>query len=423
MGGNCSLAHHKTATFTKSLMKTIAVTFPNATGQLLSGRLEMPVDGKPHAFALFAHCFTCTKNLTAIRNIARSLSLMGIAVLRFDFTGLGQSEGEFGVLGLSSDISDLISAADFLSKEYEAPVLAIGHSLGGTALLMAAKSLPTVRAVATIGAPCDPTHVRHLLRTGLATIEKEGTAMVDIGGRPFSIKKEFLTDLESFEPEQAIGHLGKALLVLHSPQDNVVRIENAAAVYQAARHPKSFVSLDGADHLLSEPQDSLYAGEVIACWAKRYLTFPQPEPIRIRQRVAVRIGSDALTTEIKAGNHSLLADEPVEVGGDDLGPTPYDLLTAALGACTAMTLRLYADRKNWPLTNVLVHLHHEKTHEVDSENPGQQALLDHIWREIELEGELTDEQRLRLLNIADKCPVHKSLTSRIEISTTLLPSP
>ncbi|SMB81176.1 OsmC family protein [Hymenobacter roseosalivarius DSM 11622] len=402
-------------------MKTITVTFPNATGQLLSGRLEMPVDGKPHAFALFAHCFTCTKNLTAIRNIARSLSLMGIAVLRFDFTGLGQSEGEFGTSGLSSDVSDLISAADFLRKEYEAPVLAIGHSLGGTAVLMAAKSLPTVQAIATIGAPCDPTHVRHLLRDGLGTIEKAGTATVDIGGRPFPIKKEFLTDLESFEPEQTIGQLEKALLLLHSPQDNVVNIENAAAVYQAARHPKSFVSLDGADHLLSEPQDSLYAGEVIACWAKRYIAFPQPEPIRVRQRVAVRIGPDSLTTEIKAGNHSLLADEPAEAGGDDLGPTPYDLVTAGLGACTAMTLRLYADRKKWPLTNVVVHLHHEKIHGFDSENPEQKALLDHIWREIELEGELTDEQRQRLLSIAEKCPVHKTLSSRIEISSALLP--
>lgn len=381
----------------------------------------MPVDGKPHAFALFAHCFTCTKNLTAIRNIARSLSLMGIAVLRFDFTGLGQSEGEFGTSGLSSDVSDLISAADFLRKEYEAPVLAIGHSLGGTAVLMAAKSLPTVQAIATIGAPCDPTHVRHLLRDGLGTIEKAGTATVDIGGRPFPIKKEFLTDLESFEPEQTIGQLEKALLLLHSPQDNVVNIENAAAVYQAARHPKSFVSLDGADHLLSEPQDSLYAGEVIACWAKRYIAFPQPEPIRVRQRVAVRIGPDSLTTEIKAGNHSLLADEPAEAGGDDLGPTPYDLVTAGLGACTAMTLRLYADRKKWPLTNVVVHLHHEKIHGFDSENPEQKALLDHIWREIELEGELTDEQRQRLLSIAEKCPVHKTLSSRIEISSALLP--
>lgn len=402
-------------------MKTIAVTFPNAAGALLSGRLEMPVDGKPHAFALFAHCFTCTKNLTAIRHIARSLSLMGIAVLRFDFTGLGQSEGEFGTSGLSADVSDLISAADFLSKEYEAPVLAIGHSLGGTAVLLAASSLPTVRAVATIGAPCDPTHVRHLLRSGLGTIEKEGIATVDIGGRPFPIKKEFLTDLASFDPEQHIGQLGKALLLLHSPQDTVVSVDNAAAVYQAARHPKSFVSLDGADHLLSEPKDSLYVGEVIACWVKRYLTFPEPAPIQGRQRVAVRIGPDSLTTEIKAGNHSLLADEPIAVGGLDLGPTPYDLVAAGLGACTAMTLRMYADRKKWPLTNVVVHLHHEKVHGVDLENPEQKALLDHIWRELELQGALTDEQRQRLLEIADKCPVHKTLSSRIEINTALLP--
>ncbi|MBF8965515.1 alpha/beta fold hydrolase [Pontibacter sp. FD36] len=402
-------------------MKTIPVTFPNTRGQLLSGRLEMPVDGKPHAFALFAHCFTCSKNLTAIRNIARALSLMGVAVLRFDFTGLGQSEGEFGETGLSSDVNDLVSAADFLKQEYQAPVLAIGHSLGGTAVLMAARALPSVLAIATIGSPCDPAHVRHLLRSDIDTINRNGAAMVDIGGRPFPIKQEFLDDVDSFDPEQAIKGLGKALLILHSPQDKVVNIDNAAAVYQVARHPKSFVSLDGADHLLSDPRDSLYTGEMIACWAKRYIPFSQPEPIRARKRVAARIGPDSLTTEIKAGVHSLLADEPTEVGGLDLGPTPYDLVVAGLGACTAMTLRLYADRKKWPLTNVLVHLNHDKIHEFDLENPEKSSLLDHIWREIELEGDLTEEQRSRLLEIAEKCPVHKTLHARVKIISSLLP--
>jgi uncharacterized OsmC-like protein/pimeloyl-ACP methyl ester carboxylesterase len=399
-------------------MKSALVTFPNADGHTLAGQLEMPVDRKPHAFALFAHCFTCTRNLMAIRNISRALSLMGIAVLRFDFTGLGQSEGDFAQTGFSSDVSDLLSAANFLKREYQAPVLAIGHSLGGTAVLMAAGSLPSVKAIATIGAPCDPAHVKHLLRNDLATIEKEGEAMVDIGGRPFPITKHFLEDLNAFDPEPAIRQLGKALLVLHSPQDNIVGIENAAAVYQAARHPKSFVSLDGADHLLSNPQDSLYTGEIIASWVKRYISFPQPEPILSDKRVAVRTGPDSLTTEVKAGNHSLLADEPAEVGGSDLGPTPYDLLTASLGACTAMTLRLYADRKKWPLTNVLVHLRHEKIHAVDSEQPEREALLDHIWREVELEGDLTEEQRVRLLEIAEKCPVHKTLHAKVKIITS-----
>ena len=402
-------------------MKTVPVTFPNAGGQMLSGRLEMPVDGKPHAFALFAHCFTCTKNLTAIRNIAKAMSLMGIAVLRFDFTGLGQSEGEFAEAGFSSDVSDISSAAKFLEQSYQAPELAIGHSLGGTAVLMAARFLPSVRAIATIGSPCDPTHVRHLLLDELKAIEREGMAMVNIGGRPFPLKKSFLTDLEKYSPEQTVNQLDKALLLLHSPQDRVVSINNAAAIYQAARHPKSFISLDGADHLLSKPADSLHVGELIACWAKRYIPFPKPEPITACKRVAVRIGPDSLTTEIKAGVHSLLADEPTEVGGLDLGPTPYDLLTAALGACTAMTLRLYADRKKWPLTNVLVHLNHDKVHELDSENPNKNLLLDHIWREIELEGDLTEVQRVRLLEIAEKCPVHKTLHARINIISSLLP--
>jgi uncharacterized OsmC-like protein/pimeloyl-ACP methyl ester carboxylesterase len=370
---------------------------------------------------LFAHCFTCTKNLTAIRNISRALSLMGIGVLRFDFTGLGQSEGEFAETGLSSDVADLISAANFLTTNYMAPALAIGHSLGGTAVLMAARSLPSVKAVATIGSPCDPAHVKHLLQGELDTIQKEGVALVHIGGRPFPIKKEFLQDLDTFDPEPAIRALGKALLVLHAPQDTIVGIENAAAIYQSARHPKSFISLDGADHLLSQPQDSLYTGEVIACWVKRYIPFPQPEPITSDQRVAVRTGPDSLTTEVKAGVHAFLADEPAEVGGADLGPTPYDLLTAGLGVCTSMTLRMYADRKKWPLTNVLVHLRHEKVHAQDSEQPEKPALLDHIWREVELEGDLTAEQRSRLLEIAEKCPVHKTLHAKVEIVTSLRP--
>lgn len=402
-------------------MKTTAVTFPNAEGHLLSGRLEMPVDRKPHAFALFAHCFTCTQNLSAIRNISRALSMMGIAVLRFDFTGLGQSEGNFAEAGFSSDVSDLVSAAAFLEQHYQAPVLTIGHSLGGSAVLMAARSLPSVKAVVTIGAPCDPVHVKHLFLNDIDTINEKGEAMVDIGGRPFPIKKQFLDDLNSFNPEQEIRKLGKALLLLHSPQDKVVGIENAAAIYQAAWHPKSFISLDGADHLLSSPQDSLYVGEVIASWVKRYISFPQPEPIKSEKRVAVRTGPDSLTTEIKAGKHSLLADEPAEVGGLDLGPTPYDLLTAGLGACTSMTLRMYADRKKWPLTNVLVHLHHKKIHAQDSENSEKKALLDHIWREVELEGDLTEEQRKRLLDIAERCPVHRTLHSQVEIITSLMP--
>lgn len=402
-------------------MKSIPVSFENANGLKLSGRLEMPVDGKPHSFALFAHCFTCNKNLTAIRNIARSLSLMGIAVLRFDFTGLGQSEGDFAETGFSSDVSDLISASKFLEQEYQAPVLAIGHSLGGTAVLMAAKSLPTIKAIATIGSPFEPAHVKHILHNDLETIKKEGFAMVDVGGRPFPINKEFVKDLNSFDSESAIKNLGKALLILHSPQDTIVSIDNAADLYKAAKHPKSFISLDGADHLLSETADSLYTGEVIASWVKRYITFPEPEPIKSNKRVAVRTGPKTLTTEIKAGKHAFLADEPEEVGGLDLGPTPYDLLTAGLGACTSMTLRLYADRKKWPLENIIVHLKHKKIHERDSEDPEGNGVLDHIWREIELEGDLTEEQRSRLLEIAEKCPVHKTLHAPVQIISSLLP--
>ncbi|GAA4411245.1 bifunctional alpha/beta hydrolase/OsmC family protein [Nibrella viscosa] len=402
-------------------MKSVKIDFRNKDGHVLSGRLELPVDRKPHAFALFAHCFTCTKNLTAIRNISRALSLSGIAVFRFDFTGLGESEGEFGETTFSSNIADLLSAAEYLKTEYQAPALAIGHSLGGTAVLMAAGSLPSVEAVVTIGSPCDPDHVKHLLKGDLTQIEKEGKAEVNIGGRNFTVQKQFLDDLSRFEPEKDIKTLRRALLVLHSPQDRTVSIDNAASIYQTARHPKSFISLDGADHLLSRSEDSLYAGEMIASWVKRYIHIPKAEPLSSHKRVAVRIGPDSLTTEVKAGNHSLLADEPVEVaGGHDLGPTPYDLVTAGLGACTAMTLRMYADRKQWPVTNVIVHLQHDKIHAQDSEDTEKQPMLDQISREIEIEGDLTDEQRNRLLEIAEKCPVHRTLHSSVQIVSKLL---
>ncbi|GAA4467975.1 bifunctional alpha/beta hydrolase/OsmC family protein [Nibrella saemangeumensis] len=402
-------------------MKSIKVSFQNKDGHVLSGLLELPIDGRPHAFALFAHCFTCTKNFTAIRNISRALSLNGIAVFRFDFTGLGESEGEFGDTTFSSNIADLLSAAEHLETHYQAPALAIGHSLGGTAVLMAASSLPSVKAVVTIGSPCDPDHVKHLLKGDLTQIEKEGKAEVSIGGRTFTVQKQFLDDLSRFEPATDIHALRRALLVLHSPQDRTVSIDNAAAIYQAARHPKSFISLDGADHLMTKPEDSLYGGEMIASWVKRYIDIPQAEPLTSHKRVAVRIGPDSLTTEVKAGNHSLLADEPKAIpGGHDLGPTPYDLVTAGLGACTAMTLRMYADRKQWPLKNVIVHLQHDKIHAQDSEHTEKKPMLDQISREIEVEGDLTDEQRNRLLEIAEKCPVHRTLHSSVQIVSTLL---
>ncbi|MGB0524512.1 MAG: alpha/beta fold hydrolase [Flammeovirgaceae bacterium] len=402
-------------------MRTTKVNFTNSQGDQLAARLEIPADSHAHTYVLFAHCFTCNKNLTAVRNIARALTQEGFAVLRFDFTGLGESEGDFADTNFSSNIEDLVDAANFLEREYQAPKVLIGHSLGGAAVLVARHKIPSVQAVATIGAPYEPSHVRHLFQSGIEEINREGIAKVSIGGRPFTIKKQFIDDLESLgRAHSPIHNLNAALLVLHSPQDTTVEISNATSIYKAASHPRSFVSLDGADHLLMKAADSLYVGDVIATWVKRYVEIPKDEDLRTPKQVVVRIGDQGFTTDIKAGNHALTADEPADVGGNDFGPTPYDLLTSALGACTAMTLRMYADRKGWDLKEVRVHLEHGKVYYDDSgDTENQPKKIDHIERVIDIEGNLDDQQRQRLLEIANKCPVHRTLHSEVIVDSKL----
>lgn len=381
--------------------------------------MELPIDQHPHNYAIFAHCFTCNKNLQAVRNISRSLTQAGIAVLRFDFTGLGESDGDFADTNFSSNIQDLIEAANFLKKNYEAPTMLIGHSLGGAAVLAASTKIESIKAVTTIGAPYDPSHVTHLLSGGMDELTTKGVAEVSIGGRPFTIKKQFVEDLEEAHAHHAIQHLNRALLVMHSPQDTIVGVDNATQIYKAAQHPRSFISLDGADHLLSRAADSIYAGDVIGTWAKRYLEMPKPEPLKSDKQVVVRTGNEGYTTEVKAGNHQLLADEPTDVGGNDFGPTPYDFLATALGACTTMTLRMYADHKKWDLQEVTVHLQHDKIHMDDKDMEGKGGKIDYIDRIIELEGNLDETQRQRLLEIADRCPVHKTLNSPVKINSKL----
>ena len=400
-------------------MRTTKVSFTNAEGDKLAARLEMPADSHPHTFALFAHCFTCNKNLTAVRNIARALTQEGFAVLRFDFTGLGESEGDFADTNFSSNVEDLVQAAKFLETEYQAPKLIIGHSLGGAAVLMAKQFISSVKAVATVGAPYQPDHVSHLFQSSLDEIEEQGIAKVNIGGRGFTIKKQFVDDLTHLSSAHSpIKNLNAALLVLHSPQDSIVGIDNATSIYKAAQHPRSFISLDGADHLLSKADDSLYVGDTIASWVKRYIEIPKDEDLKTPKQVVVRIGNEGYTTDIKAGNHALTADEPKDVGGNDFGPTPYDLLTSALGACTAMTLRMYADRKDWDLQEVRVHLEHGKIYNEDSESSDSKSKqIDHIERIVELEGNLDDKQRERLLEIANKCPVHRTLHGKVIVDT------
>ncbi len=402
-------------------MKSIRVDFSNSSGLKLSANLEMPVTEKPEAYAIFAHCFTCSKNLSAVVNISRTLNQRGIAVLRFDFTGLGSSEGDFSDTNFSSNVNDLVSAYNYLSENYASPKIIIGHSLGGAAVLASAHQMSDVQAVVTIGAPADPVHVKHIFDQDIDKIKENGEATVNIGGRPFKVKEQLLNDLASSNVRDSLPKLKKALLVMHSPQDNIVGVENARLIYDSAHHPKSFITLDGADHLLSDKEDSNYVADLIASWSSRYVDFSKSEELTTHKQVTVRTGESGYLTEVSTENHSLLVDEPKGVGGSDLGPSPYDLLVASLGACTSMTLRMYADHKNWDLKEVKVHLEHNKEHVEDSENVNKKsAKLDHIDREIELTGDLNEEQRARLLEIADRCPVHKTLHSEIIVKTKLV---
>ncbi len=402
-------------------MKTRVVEFTGATGIRLAGRLEMPVSGEPVACAIFAHCFTCSKDLKAVVHIARALARQRIAVLRFDFTGIGQSGGEFEEKSFATNVEDLVAAAEFMAAEYEPPAILIGHSLGGAAVLQAAHAIPSVQAVATIGAPCDPGHVTRLIQDSIEEIEAKGSAEVVLAGRRFTIGKKFLDDLDHDRMQGRISELDRALLVFHSPVDETVGIENAKCIYEGAKHPKSFVSLDTADHLLTDPADYAYVADVVAAWSRKYIEAPEPEPeeeLPRGDRVVTRTGDEGVRTDIMAKRHPLIADEPAAVGGTETGPTPYDLVAAGLGACTGMTLRMYADRKDWPLEEVTVRLRHTRIHARDDEEcESGEPKLDRLERIIELEGPLTRGQRERLLEIADRCPVHRTLETGVVIET------
>src|SRR5260221_6819818 len=406
-------------------MKSIAVRFPGRHGHDLAARLEMP-SGPPGPCALFAHCFTCSKDSKAAVFVSTALAEHGIAVLRFDFTGLGGSGGDSASSNSSSNVSDLVAAADWLRANHGAPAILVGHSLGGAAVLAAAGLIPEVKAVATIGAPFEPAHVKGLLAGASAEIAAHGSAEVDLGGRRFTIRQEFLDDLDKQPQAEAIANLKRALLVMHSPRDTTVSIDNASSIFTAARHPKSFVSLDKANHLLTDRDDAFYAANVLAAWAGRYVPLEDPHKIEgLAGTVIVsETGEGKFTQAIAAGAHALRADEPESVGGLDSGPGPYDLLLAALGACTSMTVRLYAEHKKLPLERVTVRVKHDKIYAADCEDcETKDGKIDRIDRVLELEGALDDAQRAKLLEIADKCPVHRTLHSEVSVKTTLACSP
>ncbi len=402
-------------------MPTERITFPGHGGTPLSARLDMP-DGPVLATALFAHCFTCSKDIPAARRIAARLSRMGIAVLRFDFTGLGHSEGEFANTTFSSNVEDLRAAARYLEGRDMAPALLIGHSLGGAAVLRTAQDIPSARAVTTINAPFDPDHVTHNFAGALSDIAATGEAEVCLGGRPFTIRKAFVEDVAAIHLAPAIGSLNRALLVLHAPLDDIVGIDNASRIFTAAKHPKSFVTLDKADHLVSRPEDAEYAAEVIAAWAGRYLDLRAPAPAPAIPEGIVQVSEadpDGFLQDVNAGSlHHALADEPVTYGGTNKGMSPYGFLSAGLGACTSMTIRMYARRKGWPLDHVRVEISHDKVHAQDAD-ARRGDKIDRFRRVIHLTGDLTEEQRLRLREIADKCPVHQTLERSNHIETEL----
>lgn len=405
-------------------MKSTKLEIENKDGLKLQAYLELPANRKPNYYAIFAHCFTCTSTLSAVKNISRALTNYGFGVVRFDFTGLGRSEGEFADSHFSANVDDLLAVSEYLKVEFEAPSLLVGHSLGGAAVIVAASKLDNIKAVATIGAPATVSHVTHLFSHKMDEVKEKGNIEVNIGGRPFKINQQFIDDFEKTDLPEITKNLRKPLLIMHAPFDNIVGIENAEKLYKNAHHPKSFISLDQADHLLTQNRDSVYVGSLIGSWVKRY--FEPKDNVMLstegEQLVAhLNLLEDNFTTNIQTKKHHLIADEPESAGGDDFGPSPYDFLSAGLAACTVMTLKLYAERKKWNLKEVYVYITYSKKHSddlaLDLEKPTR---IDYMDKKLKLIGNLDVKQKERLKEIASKCPVHKTLANNVVFNTIIL---
>lgn len=405
-------------------MKSTKLKIQNRKGLMLNAQLELPANQKPNYYAIFAHCFTCSSSLSAVRHISRALTQDGFAVVRFDFTGLGRSEGDFADSHFSANVEDLIDVSEYITDNYEAPSLLVGHSLGGAAVLVAASKLAMIKAVATVGAPSTVGHVKHLFSHAIEGVKQKGRVKVNIGGRPFEIDENFVSEFDKTDLPTLVKKLRKPLLIMHSPFDKIVGIENAQDLYLNAHHPKSFVTLDDADHLLTQEKDSQYVGDVIGTWAKRY--FPKTENNMLstegEQLVAhLNIVEDNFTTSIQTKNHTFTADEPLEIGGNDFGPSPYEYLNAALAACTVMTLKLYAERKQWNLNEVFIYISHSRKHSDDIKvEVDKPKYLDHISKKLKFVGNLDVSQKERLKEIASRCPVHKTIASEVVFETEII---
>ncbi|MEW4923811.1 bifunctional alpha/beta hydrolase/OsmC family protein [Algibacter sp. 2305UL17-15] len=405
-------------------MSSIKLNIQNKKGHKLQAYLELPADEKPQYYAIFAHCFTCSSTLGAVKNISKSLTSHGFGVVRFDFTGLGRSEGEFSESYFSANVDDLIAVNDYLKEKYQSPSLLVGHSLGGAAVIVAASKLENIKAVATVGAPATASHVTHLFSHGIEEVKEKGEVEVNIGGRPFKINEEFVEDFGKTDLPEITKNLRKPLLIMHAPFDQIVGIKNAEKLYHRAHHPKSFVSLDGADHLLSDSKDSRYVGNMIGTWVQRY--FEQKDNTMLdtkgEQLVAhLNLVEDNFTTSIQTKKHNFIADEPASIGGDDFGPSPYDFLSAGLAACTVMTLKMYAQRKKWDLQEVYAYITYSKKHSDDLMlEIDEPTRIDHLQKRLKFVGNLDEQQKAKLKEIASKCPVHRTLLSDTIIETEVI---
>ena len=405
-------------------MKSTKLKIQNRKGLTLNASLELPANQKPNYYAIFAHCFTCSSNLNAVKHMSRALTQDGFAVLRFDFTGLGRSEGEFADSHFSANVEDLLDVHAYMTKHYKAPSLLVGHSLGGAAVLAAASKIDAVKAVATVGAPATVNHVTHLFSHQVKDIKDKGNVEVNIGGRPFVINQDFVSEFHKTDLPETVKNLRKPLLIMHSPFDTIVGIENAEQLYKNALHPKSFITLDDADHLLSQEKDSRYVGDVIGTWARRY--FPRVENVMLNREGEQLVGhlnivEDNFTTSIQTKHHTFISDEPASIGGSNFGPSPYEYLNAALAACTVMTLKMYAGRKQWDLQQVFVYISHSRKHSDDLQiEVDKPKYLDHITKKLKFVGNLDESQKERLKEIASRCPVHKTIASEVIFETQII---